>query len=397
MKKINILSLLWILYFLTIYVFDKIFIYMHYVSTIVLLIATLLYTKKHSTNDELKNNKIVLYFILFFCYTLLSFFWASNSTNTQSSIIRNIFEMIIIIYCAVKYMNREEKIFSFIKIFTYTTFIMGIIYYMTSPISTWGSTSMGEYLGIWRNSAGYYLAYAAFFSLFLYKYENKNKVNIILFILLSILSLSTGSRKCIIHLLLLVAIMHIFEKGIKNNIKNIIILIFIGILALFIIKYNSSANYIFNTKILSMFGNNSNSDASTKVRGYFIKFAIDLFLQKPVIGNGMDGFKIWLSTQTEFLNMWDISAVYSHCNYVELLSNSGIIGFLLYYLYPIVLIFKNYKNRDNSIVRFGLCNLIVFLILDYGTISYYMKIYLLILTISLICTNIKDKDIIIKK
>ena len=69
-----------------------------------------------------------------------------------------------------------------------------------------------------------------------------------------------------------------------------------------------------------------------------------------------------------------IFQAYSHCNYVEILANYGIVGFLLYYVPIIRLIYRyvvNIKNRTDDLHIVFCIILLMVLMIDYGAVEYY--------------------------
>ena len=74
---------------------------------------------------------------------------------------------------------------------------------------------------------------------------------------------------------------------------------------------------------------------------------------------------------------------YLHNNYIELLACGGLTGFIIYYsvwLYVFVTFLKYRKYRD-MVYDICLVLLIIHLVMDYGSVSYYSKetyFYLLI-------------------
>ena len=117
---------------------------------------------------------------------------------------------------------------------------------------------------------------------------------------------------------------------------------------------------------------NSNEDGSMNEREILRMLSIKAWKEKPIVGHGLHSFRYYsLLHNGPYL--------YSHCNYTELLSTLGIIGFLLYYSAYIYLIVACIKYRKkNKYYIFFLAFLLMNLVSDYSTISYYRQHYLII-------------------
>lgn len=125
--------------------------------------------------------------------------------------------------------------------------------------------------------------------------------------------------------------------------------------------------------LLSLTGTGTGGE-STESRALMRAYGMQLFWDSPVYGNGVSSFRWYF---LEYAGQY----LYSHCNYVELLCNHGLIGFALYYGYYLWLLiasFKSYLKKKNTIFLFSAIYLIVLLILDYGQVSYYRPHYMLI-------------------
>ena len=78
-------------------------------------------------------------------------------------------------------------------------------------------------------------------------------------------------------------------------------------------------------------------------------------------------------------------ATYSHNNYVEILSSYGIIGILLYYYYIIKTVIKGYRYKKYSKnIKLFIILLITYLIMDIGSVSYYMRMYFITVSVPLL-------------
>ena len=91
---------------------------------------------------------------------------------------------------------------------------------------------------------------------------------------------------------------------------------------------------------------------------------------------------------------------YSHNNFTELLCTLGIIGFVIYYSYWLILLYRLYIIKKNSsnlqIKRMSLLFMsimIMFILLDYGNVSYVLEFNMFILCLIDIFSRIARKEI----
>ncbi|CVH74390.1 hypothetical protein BN3662_00203 [Clostridiales bacterium CHKCI006] len=100
-----------------------------------------------------------------------------------------------------------------------------------------------------------------------------------------------------------------------------------------------------------------------------IRYGMQYFLEKPIFGFGQSGFAILFNNDYGRL-------VYSHNNYVELLANLGLFGFLFYYVFYFKTFFKLIKQKkvqNNPLSDFFITFLFVVFLLDFGIVSYYSQ------------------------
>jgi O-antigen ligase len=390
-KRIGIVELSWFLYFLGIYTLSNTFRFTHYALTLLLFSVTVI-----SNNDKIRFRKqyrsIYLFFSLFFIWILISAAWGPLFSEAQKSIIVSIVEIAIMIICALHYTNDRKDLLRLMQIFIYATAAFAVVYYLVSPISTWGTTQMGNSIAIWRNSAGYYMAYSAIFAFLIYMLDRRKKHLVVLSIFFIVASAGTGSRKVFFQIALALFIYLLMQKGFADKFKIGLSVVAVGAIIFFIMINIPALRNIYEGRLLAIFEGLSSSDASTVTRALMRQYALELFTDHPIIGYGLDGFRNWISFDTQFLQTYAISATYSHCNYTELLANSGIVGFLLYYLYPVKSCITRFKDRNNSLVQLGIITVTSFVILDYAVISYYMRFYIFILMVGIIAFIIGGKE-----
>lgn len=394
MNKVKIYSsdLVWYVFFISSLLLPPVVKMTHYIVTAFLLFWTI------SRGRFQLNRKYMFclgWFLLFSFYISVSKIWAVTNVVTQDNIIIAVAEAVIILFCILQYVSNQNYLHRLIEIFSNAMVVIAIAYYLTSPLDTWGTERMGTWLSIWRNAAGYYFGFASLMVLYVYYYK-RNKVLLFQFLFLMTTSFGTGSRKIfLLYGTALIAFVILQPKLIKKA-KWIVGAAIIVAVVVFVLLQIPAFRDMYLNRILLLLQGEDSTDASTLVRLMLRDYALDLFKVHPVFGWGLEGFYIWLSGQGAFLRTWNMEPTYSHCNFTELLANFGLVGFGLYYTYPVLQALQGLRFKNNPLIRFGLIIVITCLILDIGSVGYYYKFSLYILwigLISIICGVMKEKEV----
>lgn len=194
----------------------------------------------------------------------------------------------------------------------------------------------------------------------------------------------TASKKGLGGALLIVFMYIIFKKNaFKSVITSSIIIIFglffINMLDLQSRILSSSAfdiGYLsdrFIERIIAFVDTltgNSVIDGSTSARIELVDMAINLWLERPILGYGVGGFQ-------------QIHGAYAHNNWVDILANHGLIGFIIYYsIYIRYLIrFKRYNSNSDFGYLF-LVFLLTLIISEFAIVTYTSKTLMLFILIS---------------
>lgn len=196
--------------------------------------------------------------------------------------------------------------------------------------------------------------------------RDKKIIPVYIFPILMIMA--SQSKKAILCVLLGLFLMLIMKYRHKK-IVGVLVLCFAGIVVIYLSQLSAfSAIMIrFTSALGTVTGNNLDGrDWSTFFRMQMIEEGINLFKQRPLIGYGTDTYQYVSSFET-----------YSHNNYIELLANNGLIGFVAYYWVYLVIIVILLKrvikyNDDKAIVLLAIA--LEQLLMDYGSVNYYNKI-----------------------
>lgn len=387
--KINKMDAVWYVFFICSFLFPPVLGVTHYILTFFILLMTI-------TRSELRVRKeysdCLIWLVLFTAYVSISKMWAKSSTSSQEAIIIALFETVIVFYCILEYVKDEQRLIRFAEIFANSMVVLAISYYITSPINTWGTETMGTWLNIWRNAAGYYFGFAAIMIVYIFFNKKREKQLMIKALLLMVAAIGTGSRKIFLLAAVAVLVYVVLQPGFQKRIKYVFCAAILAALTLVVLFKIPAIRDMYAERLILLLQGVDSSDSSTVVRTMLRGQAFELFLNNPIIGNGLEGFRIWMGEQTSFLNRWAMSATYSHCNYTELLANFGIVGFLLYYFLPFRQVLKGMKYRSNPLIQLGIIIIVDCIVLDIGTVSYYYKYCLYILLIGIACIKVGIKS-----
>lgn len=338
-----------------------------------LIINTLLIVSSSACRK--KNN----YFIWYGCLLLYAFISCLYSPNKSYSF-QSVYSMFVtlLIACSIsQIINTDKDIKLLIKTFSISGFVLFILMYKNNLLI------VGERLGTSLFSNANIFAMLVLISLIcsIYLVFSSTARMKIVYIFFSIvqfymLFLSAG-RKYILISVLFIIVLYLLKNGInkfKTIIKTIILIIVLFSLGYYILFkipfFYDLVGYRFENTIDSIIlGVSSVEDSGDIVRSDMIRYGMQYFLEKPIFGFGQSGFAILFNNDYGRL-------VYSHNNYVELLANLGLFGFLFYYVFYFKTFFKLIKQKkvqNNPLSDFFITFLFVVFLLDFGIVSYYSQ------------------------
>jgi O-antigen ligase len=322
------------------------------------ILITLINFKNNRINFFLISNFLGIYIIFFFISlsTLLSY----NFSVSFNELIR-IFQMIILFGLSVihfrKYKNFLPKVLLYIAIFL---IIYSIIFFYEILIFNFNNgIRFGNEINQ-INSFGYYMALGVLGLIF-----SSKRINLFFILQVSFFSLFillTASRKGFILLLVALVIMVFKFKLYKKVVSYIFLIAFLYFSYLNFDTFYTLISRVYLT--LQRFISGDTLDSSTRTRLEMINFGIQKFLEKPFLGHGADMYRVLYG-----LNFG--VARPSHNNFVDLLVNFGILGFISYYS----LFYFFLRNIKNSYDQKLLILSLVFLIIlnDFTTNSLLFK------------------------
>lgn len=399
---INVLTALLLCGF---YVFD-----MSSLCSIVLLGGTVLifviYAYKNNFKIHLTLDKFHINILVMILYCICSSVWSlSSSLSIENAV--TLFELLICM--SVLYMNYSE--YDSIDDLYFVLMLAGALvsfYTITAyGIGTIMSTiAKGDRLPLkFANINAIAMISTMCIVFFIYRtlYRKNRFYETVFYGLASFCSLivivATGSRKALITLIF--CVMSVFlirfkSRRLINTVFKWIILLVIGVIALKTLSSFSLFEGI-NGRMEGLFAlitGKGDVDESAQIRQKYVDLGIAVFKKHPVLGIGM-------GASGEYLNSLTGVNEYFHNNYVELLACGGIIGFIVYYkiwLYPLFCLIKFRKKMINSIIL-SIVMVIVFLVMDYGMVTYVSKntyLYIMIFYVQVkrlqLCQKVDKQD-----
>jgi O-antigen ligase len=324
----------------------------------------------------------------FLLICVLSIFWASDKTVALSKSF-TIFKLFVLFLLTYNLFNKND-----VEIFPLSVVVAGyalVIYsfYIYGFTNIVKAILAGERLGSeisQTNTFGMYSAIATIGCLYFAIGKNR-KIFYILSILPFFLILASGSRKAILMIPLGVFLLIVFKYGIRLK------FVFYAVIMLFVFFLILQLPFLdfIKSRLISMFNIfvGDQVDSSTQTRLDMIIFGLREFSKKPFLGYGIDNFRVLYGEL--------YASAYAHNNFIELLVDVGLLGFVIYYSIYLYLILKLLPNawKVKNISVFLFIMLCTMLIMDIGVVSYYSKF--IYITFCFCFVYIKDMKTLLKK
>lgn len=218
--------------------------------------------------------------------------------------------------------------------------------------------------------------------------------------------IETGSRKAMISVAIFIIVYtafkfkyEIFKRPIMA-IMSVIILLSAGVYMASYMEhtkqYKRLAEFFETVETRDI----NKADESTYYRYMFYKRGLKIVAEHPVFGVGLDNFRneSYGLTNTR-------TGTYAHSNYIELLADTGILGFIIYCsIYFTILIriarlrIKDITESQKGLYLLATSSIIIYILYDFAMVSYYEKFSWLILTFIITATlllkdNMSTKEI----
>lgn len=361
--------------------FDALFVRGSFIAYVfVSLITVVVRTIKDGESGRLLSPFLV-WLLVFWFWAYVSVFWAANTSYVfYSAYINNVAQILVVSALVAADVRTRDDVIVYLKMLLFANLYSEALLFANTPAGVWGTERVGEAIGVQFNSLGMRTAIASFVSLFLF-WETKNVLYLTLIVPSALVSFFSGSRKAFLILVVSITLFMVFVNRGFRAVRNILIVCAVLFAVYLLVMTNEDLYHILGRRLENLFSyflGEGTTETSSLEREFYRDYARQMWEQSPVVGWGFNQF----AAQMLAINYSHVA--YSHCNYWELLSCLGIVGFLLYYGFYFYLAKRLMEKdpRKDPLVLFALVLLVVLIAMEYGFVAFVgidEYVYLLII------------------
>lgn len=341
-------------------------------ATAVFMFAASFYVLLESGKSRIMIPYITIWYLTLILYGGLSGLWAQFFTSYNISFIIKLCILLLISTSVAIYVDTMEDLDRIMTLFVAGAVIIVILEFCAVPPDGWKNGSVGSYFSgnnpnditVWIDLASAIAFYRA--------YVNGKKWMYPLVALFVVFCAFSSSRKGLLASLAAPIMIVFLSVEKRNYLLRIIAAVAIGVAVILIVMENDTLYTVIGRRFDSMieYLKGEKTDGSIALRQRYIAAAKDMFNESPIIGKGMGNYSRILESEYYLGNF------YSHNNYWQILSELGLIGFLIYfsmYAYCVIVFLRAYFVEKRKISVLFLTAMMMMIVLDSGIISYSSK------------------------
>lgn len=328
-------------------------------------------------NKKFRICDTALWMVLFLFFSFISMSFSSESSDASWTFNTLIINFVITLLLTQYNLDRDDM-HSIGKAYMLSSALMILALIATGNISDSSSTGrLGEEIVGNANALSTGLMFGAVLAVWILIYhsnDTKDKIISTLCLVANYYGMFlSGGRKYIVVPIIFLYIMLIFKRdkvGRRHFIKHTVIVVAIVLAVMWLIMnvpiFYEILGSRFESLLSFMNGDVQSADASTVVRNKMIDGGMREWTATPIFGHGFDSFKVFNAELTGY-------KVYSHNNFVEMLYNGGIVGFILYYGFYAIILIKSLKNTKQMLPEarvFGVATVVSLLFYEVGAVTY---------------------------
>ncbi len=304
----------------------------------------------------------------------LSSYYTPTSQFISNMYLYRFWTALVLFVLAANTITSREDVDKLLKGYVLSGPFLSIVVYSNFGIANLVSTEdrVLETIGD-INMLGAYCAFSIIVSLVYIFTSKKHKLLYLLAIVICVPFLMfTGSRKAVLIVvigLVTFVLTYTRKKGLFKRLLIISLLLGGIVLLIYKIPAFSIIKEHFED-MLNLFTGQGDLDKGDENRIKYLELGWKHFLDKPLFGNG-------------FCSSYYYFRTYTHCNYIELLMNNGIVGFVLYYAvhFTIITTAFRYRKKADVLTSLVFTFMLCLLFCDIGVVTYYNRFMNIILAI----------------
>ena len=325
---------------------------------------------------------------LFFIFGMLSMLWSKDDSliiSVVPSIIRNI---MVLYFVSVRVKEQEDieriLIIHILAIIFLDIFVMKLMinYY---SLSTFFLKRFGDNFAYNSNAISTLNALSALFSIYFARKCEKKILPVVTLCFFTFIIVICGSKQGMITLIMGILLTLYLKGSLQKKIGTIIIAIAVVVIVWKLIMNVSILYEIIGYRFEGLLGlvNSATEDVSTLNRNNLLKQAFEVWVSHPVLGVGFNNFPVVQTIQSGYY--------YAHNNYLEILADLGVVGFLLYYInYVRIIRFKINKNNPLQVCLKSVFFMLAFMdltVVSYQDLRHQLPLYLIFLGLGKLNSN----------
>lgn len=342
------------------------------IANTVILYAFLVYSALAIVcSGRIKWTPIVIWEIVCLVLAFVAMLYSPETSFTGT--FYSLFVNVVLVIILAQMPWNEARFNKIMNTFVASAVAMILILAMTDKLGD-GSDRLGEDIMGNANILATMLMVSAVYGVWVFVSANERKKKIAIVVALVIIYIGmflSGGRKYIVVPILSMYILLINKadrKGRKHPVKNtaiICVVVFVVYQAIMNIPFfYDIIGYRFEG-VFALFGGDGEVDSSTAKRLQMIEAGWARFLESPFLGYGFDSFKYYNAESVTGYKY------YSHNNFIELLYNQGLVGFIGYYAFYVYLLAEASKRHISELNKgFVWAVVLSLLFFEYFGITY---------------------------
>ena len=336
-----------------------IFILLNKLSGFLLVLTSILTVSRFYVSDVLK------VFGIFFIVSLLTSLMVSVDLDKSMDVSKKTFQLLILVIAISQFYIFKGDVKFLVLAIVVNAVVLCFSGNIIAPDQAF-SGKIERYSSLTKNSNDFAFQLLLGLVTSLYFWRNNTKFWRIVIIALALMFgyyiAQSGSRKSMAAFFLIIGAWMFFSFRFKVMLRYAVV-IFLAILAAGSYLYS----FIADSAVMVRFSMLTDDTGGADIRSTLYREAFLLFQGSPFIGVGLDNFR-----------EYSVSGLWTHSTYMELLADTGIIGFALFYSTYIMVFkysnrIKNYFNDDDSLFVSGFMKtiLILFLMIGTGSVLFF--------------------------